>query len=450
VPRSLPLRSLLSPTVLLGGLALCAAPAHAATSVTQAETMSLPASGGAAVADSTASGGRELLIWGNATATTTVSTTAARRIVVRVRGDQCTGAPRMIVAVDGRRVLTQAVSSSTWTTPGADVALGNGPHTVSVSFDNDAMAPGCDRNLRVDTITFSSTAGWPFAGTAFYVDPDNAARRQADAWRVTRPADAAQLDKIAAQPQAAWFGGWNTDITTAVRSLVDRAQAAGRVPVIVAYNIPQRDCGQYSAGGAGSADAYRTWIRGLATGIGSRTAAVILEPDALAGMDCLSQADRDRRTSLLADAVRVLAGRPGVSVYLDGGHARWQSADVMAARLNAADVADAQGFSLNVSNFVSSSENAIYGGRIAALTDGKHFVIDTSRNGLGPAPDGAWCNPPGRALGMRPGTSTGVSRQDANLWIKRPGESDGPCNGGPAAGVFWPDYALGLAQRAAP
>jgi endoglucanase len=112
-------------------------------------------------------------------------------------------------------------------------------------------------------------------------------------------------------------------------------------------------------------------------------------------------------------------------------------------------VADAQGFVLNVSNFVSSAENAAYGAQVAALADGKHFVIDTSRNGLGPAPDGAWCNPPGRALGLRPTDATGVSRQDASLWIKHPGESDGPCNGGPAAGQWWADAALGLAQRAA-
>jgi cellulase/cellobiase CelA1 len=35
------------------------------------------------------------------------------------------------------------------------------------------------------------------------------------------------------------------------------------------------------------------------------------------------------------------------------------------------------------------------------------------------------------------------------FWIKRPGESDGTCNGGPPAGQWWADYALGLAQRAA-
>jgi endoglucanase len=219
--------------------------------------------------------------------------------------------------------------------------------------------------------------------------------------------------------------------------------------VLVAYNIPQRDCGLYSAGGSASADAYRTWIRALAAGIGTRSAAVLLEPDALAGIDCLSAADRDRRLALLRDAVTVLAALPRVSVYLDGGHPQWQPASTMAARLLSAGVADAQGFFLNVSAFVSSADNAAYGTDLAAQVGGKHFVVDTSRNGLGPAPGGEWCNPPGRALGVRPSVATGVWRQDANLWVKHPGESDGPCNGGPAAGQWWADYALGLAQRAA-
>ena len=39
---------------------------------------------------------------------------------------------------------------------------------------------------------------------------------------------------------------------------------------------------------------------------------------------------------------------------------------------------------------------------------------------------------------------------DAYCWIKRPGESDGTCNGGPAAGGWWPDRALELARLAAP
>jgi len=45
------------------------------------------------------------------------------------------------------------------------------------------------------------------------------------------------------------------------------ASSAGAVPVFVAYNIPFRDCAQYSAGGASTNAAYRTWIRGVAKGL---------------------------------------------------------------------------------------------------------------------------------------------------------------------------------------
>ncbi|MYR13850.1 endoglucanase, partial [Streptomyces sp. SID724] len=48
-----------------------------------------------------------------------------------------------------------------------------------------------------------------------------------------------------------------------------------------------------------------------------------------------------------------------------------------------------------------------------------------------------------------PTTDTGDDRLDAYLWIKRPGDSDGTCRGGPPAGDWWPEYALGLARRAA-
>jgi endoglucanase len=80
-------------------------------------------------------------------------------------------------------------------------------------------------------------------------------------------------------------------------------------------------------------------------------------------------------------------------------------------------------------------------------------VIDTSRNGNGAPPGGAgvneWCNPTGRALGRAPTTSTGVAGVDAFLWVKYPGQSDGACRAGePAAGTWWPSYALALARAA--
>jgi endoglucanase len=99
-----------------------------------------------------------------------------------------------------------------------------------------------------------------------------------------------------------------------------------------------------------------------------------------------------------------------------------------------------------------------------------HYVIDTSRNGQGPwvlpNPPGDpqdWCNPPDRGVGARPTANTGQPLLDAYLWVKIPGESDGLCyrwTSGPldpvrnmhdpAAGQWFPDMALELAQNANP
>jgi endoglucanase len=286
----------------------------------------------------------------------------------------------------------------------------------------------------------------PFAGARWYIDPSSNARRQANAWRSSRPADAAQMDKVAAQPQADWFGEWSGDVRSSVSGRVATIRAARALPVLVAYNIPLRDCGGYSGGGASSPDAYRSWIRSFADGLGSGRAAVVLEPDALAAMDCLSPSDRQTRLDLLRDAVAVLASHRGTSVYLDAGHSHWHSPAEIAARLRSAGIKSARGFSLNVSNSHPTDEQRRYGDAISARTGGKRFLIDTSRNGQGS--NGEWCNPEGRGLGKRPTAKTGDPRADAYFWIKRPGESDGTCNGGPIAGQWWAEYALGLAQRA--
>lgn len=284
----------------------------------------------------------------------------------------------------------------------------------------------------------------PFAGATFYVDPYSNARRQVKEWELTRPDDAAQMEKIASQSQARWFGRWNSDVAAAVRDWVARASAAGAMPVLVAYNIYQLNCGTL---GATSPDAYRSWIAAFASGLGAAKTAVILEPDALPAWGCLSGTDRQTRAELLRYAIETLKARPLTHVYVDAGHPRWQSASETASRLTSVGVSLADGFSLNVSNFITTSDNVSYGKQISALIGGKHFVIDTARNGLGPTADYQWCNPPDRALGSASTAATADPAVDAYLWIKPPGESDGTCNGGPAAGAWWADYALGLAQR---
>jgi endoglucanase len=419
-------------------------------------------------------------MWSNGIATRSFVTAISGRLAIRARGDQCGGAPLMVVRIDGSHVVSVLVSSKTFVTYQSNAQIAPGTHKLTVSYGNDYRSRACDRNLRLDTVMATTvdpmptatatptpvpaptatpvptptpaqveqTSTNPLFGATLYVDPESAAKRQADAWRSTRPADAAQLDKIGMRPQADWFGDWSGSVEAAVNSRVGSASAVGAVPVLVAYNIPQRDCGSYSAGGLHTAEAYRTWIRSFATGIGSRRAVVILEPDALGLTDCLSATDQATRFALLKDAVTVLENQPGVSVYLDAGHSHWVSAPEMASRLTSAGVTQAQGFALNVSNYRLTSELVAYGKDVSARVGSRHFVLDTSRNGVGPSADGQWCNPPGRALGSAPTTLTSDPVVDAFLWIKKPGESDGTCNGGPSVGTFWPEYALGLARQA--
>lgn len=292
----------------------------------------------------------------------------------------------------------------------------------------------------------------PFNGKLLYVDPGSNAARDAAALATTDPASAAALTKIATRSQADWYGDWNPvdQVTAQVDARVTTITSAGAYPVLVTYDIPERDCHSYSGGGASSPDAFRSWIRAFKAGIGSRAAAVIVEPDALAQLGCLQPVDQQTRLDLIKFAAQTLTSGSKISVYLDAGNAGWIAPSVMAGRLSKAGITYARGFALNVSGFGWTQDQINYGHQVAPLVGWKRFVVDTSRNGLGPATgiSEPWCNPPGRALGLAPTANTGDALVDAVLWIKRPGESDGTCNGGPAAGVWWRDYAVGLGTRA--
>ncbi len=283
-------------------------------------------------------------------------------------------------------------------------------------------------------------------GSSLYVDRDSAAKRQAEEWRETRPSDATLIDKIAAKPQAVWLNGPNA--FQKAREVMNAAAGRNEMAVFVAYNIPNRDMGNHSAGGASDEESYLRWIDGLCGAIAGRCATVILEPDAIAHIEEDVKDAANGRYTLLSESIDRLK-RSGALVYLDAGHAAWRPCDQIAARLDKAGVRKSDGFALNVSNFVDTQQNIRYGTQVSAALGDKPFVIDTSRNGRGPHEDGIWCNPPGRALGEPPTTETRVDLVDAYLWIKRPGESDGRCNGGPNAGEWWPDYALDLARLAA-
>ncbi|MCW8383668.1 glycoside hydrolase family 6 protein [Streptomyces justiciae] len=316
-----------------------------------------------------------------------------------------------------------------------------------------ALTAGCSSASDLDEASVAGAASAnasPDPNSPFWVDPASPAAEQIELWRREgRTADAALLQKIADQPAALWPAG-EIDPGPTVRAATAAAKTADRTALFVAYNIPHRDCGQHSAGGAADADTYRDWIGKFADALGDAKALVVLEPDAVAHIvdGCTPGEYHAEREQLLGEAIDRLKQQSNTKVYLDAGNPSWiKDPGKLVEPLKRAGVEEADGFSLNVSNFQTDAVTKKYGLQLSEELGGKHFVIDSSRNGNGPLP-GAWCNPPGRALGTRPTTKTDEPALDAYLWVKRPGESDGTCEGGPNAGQWWPEYALGLARNA--
>jgi endoglucanase len=364
--------------------------------------------------------------------------------------------------------------------------------------------------------------------TRFFIPPPSsgAVQQILDLAKGRKLLDAARVTAMEATPRAVWFdGGTPADVKKAVKKTVSAAALLHTVPVLVAYNVPYRDCSQYSAGGAADTASYDAWIDGFADGIGSAQVVVILEPDGLGlipnntdiwgnpDTSCVqsgpgaSPTERYAQINYAVDSIHAKAA--SAAVYLDGTHSAWLGANEAAFRLDKAGVRRAEGFFLNVSNYQVDANNAKFGtwisdclslmvgyaqqswwvsswgcpnqyvetppgsnnwipdyspanvaavdaayasslapGWIGPFAPSTHFVIDTSRNGRGPldttpygaAPynqsaatvkklhDGNWCNPPGAGLGVRPTANLGGGLQDANLWVKVPGESDGQCD----------------------
>ncbi|WP_246002434.1 glycoside hydrolase family 6 protein [Allorhizocola rhizosphaerae] len=287
------------------------------------------------------------------------------------------------------------------------------------------------------------------AGTltgTFYADPNSSVKR----WLAANPNDSrASLiaARIGSQPQGRWFSNYSPSTVQAdVTAYVNAANSANQIPLLIPYMIPNRDCGGASAGGAPTYEAYNSWARSFAAGLGNRTVVVLLEPDSLALQTCLSPSERATRNASLSSAITAMKSvNPNVKVYLDAGHSAWNSAADTANRLRDAGVANSAGFYTNLSNYRWTADEINFGRNVvnALGNTNLHQVIDTSRNGRGPL-GSEWCDPAGRGTGLNPTTNTGEATVDAFVWAKPPGEADG-CRA--SAGQFVPDLAYELAQN---
>ncbi|MBA2951717.1 glycoside hydrolase family 6 protein [Streptomyces himalayensis] len=364
----------------------------------------------------------------------------------------------------------------------------------------------------------ASTAAEPAAesrGPRLYVPDANpdAYLQALDLARDGRHREAAGIVAMANTPQAVWYGDQSpAEVEKLARDVVRDADRDDATPVFALYNVPGRDCSNYSAGGASNTAEYKAWIDAVARGIGGHRAIVVLEPDSLAlvpadcGQDDAQGTLTAARYTEVNYAVDKLEPLSGTRVYLDTGHPGWHSVNSIVPRLLRGGVARATGFFTNASNYNTDDANSWYGKLISSClahveaggdsaacpnqswsradaqawldenvdtpaSRMKHFVTDSSRNGQGPwtPPAGKytdpqdWCNPPDRGLGARPTLRTGDPLQDARLWIKIPGESDGLCLRGtagpedperemvaPRAGGWFREQALELVRFANP
>jgi len=84
---------------------------------------------------------------------------------------------------------------------------------------------------------------------------------------------------IGARAQPLWitdYYGSPEGARDATARFVGRAAEVGKTPLLVVYNIPDRDCGLYSSQDDQITDAYyRSWVKQVAAGIGSSKPIVV-------------------------------------------------------------------------------------------------------------------------------------------------------------------------------
>jgi endoglucanase len=272
----------------------------------------------------------------------------------------------------------------TRTTLGIALLLGTG----ACQADGTGLSIASETDQPATTVSPKQKCGQRDRTELFAPPPNDGALAQVrDLWKARDYANALKLLTLATTPHAAWFAnGTPEEVRRSVQKTMLQAQIEHRLPVLVAYNVPYRDCAQYSSGGATDTSAYKAWITGFARGIGSSKAMVILEPDGLGiipynttiyGAEDWCKptvtdtagnvvpapgASPSERYAQLNYAVDTLAAfAPHAAVYLDGTHSAWLGVGEAAYRLNKAGVQRARGFFLNASNYQLTSENTQYG-----------------------------------------------------------------------------------------
>lgn len=292
-----------------------------------------------------------------------------------------------------------------------------------------------------------------------WVNPNGSAKKQADAWRNSNPNGAKIFDVLATIPSANWMT--TSSVGDNIGNILD--QAGDQICTFVIYNIPFRDLGSYSGGGASSASAYRSWIDNLVSGVKGRLCFVVIEPDALGMISRMDDGKKNERYDCINYAVDKFVAA-GAYVYIDAADSGWSNPKTMSECLIRAGVTKARGFSSNVAHFRTTKNEHIYATEICEIIKASHnkelyYILDTGRNANGPyevkpgmSSQMGWCNPPNAGFGIRPTLKLNYvvyPHCDGLLWIKGL-SSDGSREGAPAAGQPYPEQVVRMYWQAKP
>ena len=160
--------------------------------------------------------------------------------------------------------------------------------------------------------------------------------------------------EIFKQPQAFWYGDVGKPLEGSIKRLLKIASP--QLPYFVLYNIPNRDIGQHSKGGAGNDDRYLEYVEEFAKGIGENSPIIIYEPDSLPHSTLLSEEEQEWRLDLMKKGLQLLTDNCNGIVYIDVGHSGWLYYEEVAKLLDRVSNPKVRGFSINSCNYRTTKE----------------------------------------------------------------------------------------------